>query len=219
MWAFFTTIKMKNIGNEKATKELIKLMKKCDGNCTLIKSSTNYLKFVSYDVFFYESAFELFSRKYKNQMLAVSTVSIHNPYSRQPERFEDIYWNYYKDGKEILRYVRTNKGINLFYKVKTKVTDYDKLVLEGTVKDIIRFYGDSKDTLKFFNIKDLKKKNSKVRVLYYDYIYKYGKEVIDGIFGDVEGRKEKKITKQEFISNFDKKELLVFKRDFITKKK
>ena len=216
MWAYFTTIKMKNIGEDKSTKEITKLMKKCDESCSLVKISKNSIKFVSYDMYFYDSAFELFSKKYKNQIVATSSASIHNPYSSKPERFEDIYWHYYKDGREILRYVRTEKGVNKYYKVVSKVDDYNSLILETSVKNIIDFYGDDKDTLKFFNIKDTKNKKSKVRVPYYDYISKYCNEFVDYIFDDVECKKDKKITQEEFFSHFAKNELVLFRRDFIT---
>lgn len=218
MWAYFTTIKMKNIGDEKATKEITKLMRCCDESCILVKASKNSVKFVSYDVCSYESAFELFSRKYKNQMIGISIASIHNPYSKQPERFEDIYWRYYKGGKEILRYVRNANGKSKHYKIITKVLDYENLVLEAKVKDVIEYYGDGKDVQKFFKIGDVKKKNSKVSILYYDYISKYSKEGMC-IFGDPEAKKDKRITFDGFISYFAKDELIVFKRDFMTENK
>ena len=215
MWAYFTTIKMKNIGDGRAIKEITKLMKKCDDSCSLVKVYKNSIKFVSYDMYFYDSVFELFSKKYKNQIVATSSSSIHNPYSSKPERFENIYWHYYKDGREILKFVRTEKGVNKYYKVVSKVADYDSLILETSAKNIIDFYGDDKDILKFFNIKDIKKSNSKVSVPYYDYIYEYGNEFVDYIFDDVECKKDKKITRDEFLSNFAKNELVLFKRDFI----
>ena len=218
MWAYYTTIKMKNIGDEKATKEITKLMRCCDESCILVKASKNSVKFVSYDVCSYESAFELFSRKYKNQMIGISIASIHNPYSKQPERFEDIYWRYYKGGKEILRYVRNANGKSKHYKIITKVLDYENLVLEAKVKDVIEYYGDGKDVQKFFKIGDVKKKNSKVSILYYDYISKYSKEGMC-IFGDPEAKKDKRITFDGFISYFAKDELIVFKRDFMTENK
>lgn len=218
MWAYFTTIKMKNIGDEKTTKEITKLMRHCDESCILVKASKNSVKFVSYDVCSYESAFELLSRKYKNQMIGISIASIHNPYSKQPERFEDIYWRYYKGGKEILRYVRNANGKSKYYKVITKVSDYESLILEAKVKDVIEYYGDGKDVQKFFKIDDVKKKNSKVSIPYYDYISKYCKEVMC-IFGDPEDKKDKRITLDGFISYFAKDELIVFKRDFMTENK
>ena len=111
--------------------------------------------------------------------------------------------------------MRTEKGVNKYYKVVSKVADYDSLILETSAKNIIDFYGDDKDILKFFNIKDIKKSNSKVSVPYYDYIYEYGNEFVDYIFDDVECKKDKKITRDEFLSNFAKNELVLFKRDFI----
>ena len=129
MWAYFTTIKMNNIGDGRAIKEITKLMKKCDDSCSLVKVYKNSIKFVSYDMYFYDSVFELFSKKNKNQIVATSSSSIHNPYSSKPERFENIYWHYYKDGREILKFVRTEKGVNKYYKVVSKVADYDSLIL------------------------------------------------------------------------------------------
>ena len=76
---------MKNIGDGRAAKEKKKKKKKCDDSCSLVKVYKNSIKFVSYDMYFYDYVFELFSKKYKNQIVATSSASIHNPYSSKPK--------------------------------------------------------------------------------------------------------------------------------------
>ena len=217
MWTYLVRVKMKDIGSDANSKKTIKVFKSYNKYLYVGKITKNYIDILSNDGDFDKSVYEKLSSIYKDKMIGINVTSAHNAYSIEPERFDNDDWNYYRNGREILCYKEKYNGKCAFYKVITNYIDYDNLVLETTVGQIKDICGTDKKVIKFFNIKNIKNKKEIVNVKYLDCKDQFDSFELDYLFGDIKGRKEKKITYDEFIEFFDKSEVSVFRKDLDSK--
>ena len=171
MWTYLVRVKMKDIGSDANSKKTIKVFKSYNKYLYVGKITKNYIDILSDDGDFDKSVYEKLSSIYKDKMIGINVTSAHNAYSIEPERFDNDDWNYYRNGREIL-----------CYKEKYNV---------GQIKDIC---GTDKKVIKLFNIKNIKNKKEIVNVKYLDCKDQFDSFELDYLFGDIKGRKEKKIT-------------------------
>ena len=213
MWSYIVRIKMKDIGSDINLKRAVKILKSCNKDLQLGIKKKDYFDIVSDEISFDNSVYERLSSVLKNKIIGINVEWVHNLYSSKPEYNNDDTWNYYKNGREILSYKKGSKNKSFYYKVTIKDIDYDNLILETTVGKIIEMCGTDKNVIKFFNIKNIKNKKEIVNVKYLDCKDQFDSFELDYLFGDIKGRKEKKITYDEFIEFFDKSEVSVFRKD------
>lgn len=223
MWANFLTVKMKNIGDEKVYSELFKMLKKdkyfCSPDAEMNKPmNKNQVDFYSYDEPIDERPIRKFSKKYKDEMIEVRSIRVHNPYSKSPDEPKDISLFFYKNGVEFLE---LNKGYkkkikSTYYKIEPKYYNYKKLEIVTTVKKIDDLYGCDKNTLSFFKIKKNAKKDSAVSISFADLVkfVKYCRDDEAFLMDDIKEYNRMEITKKEFLSYFSKKELTLYSKDF-----
>lgn len=222
MWANFFTVKMKNIDKKELCTELFKILKNDKyfgtNSVEISESKTkNQVVYSTYDGTIDERAIRKFSKKYKDEIIQVRSIRVHNPFSSRPDEPKEMSLLFYKNGIEFLEIDKgySTKKKAKYYKIEPKYSDYKKLVIETTAGKIFDYYGNDKATIDFFKIQKKANKKEKVNIPFieltkFERFYR-GDELF--LMEDIKEYNKTEISKEEFLSYFSKKELTLFSKD------